>query len=355
MIDLMDYGYTTAMMPADASAGSIPARITAVHKDRYELVCEYGQTYGRLKTAVYYGEGVEDFPAVGDFVLVWHNDSGDSQIIKTLGRKSKFSRNDFSGHEAGYVRTVKEQVVAANFDYVFIMVSLNRDFNLNRIERYLAMSWQSGAVSVIVLTKADLMDDCMEQVHAVEEVAFGTDICAVSARTGYGLDKLSAYMKPRATIAFLGSSGVGKSTLVNRLSGKEIMQVKEIREDDSRGRHTTTHRQLIMLPGGAMIIDTPGLRELGMWEAEAKVGGTFMYVEQYFCKCRFSDCRHRSEPGCAVREAIADGRLSQERWDSYLQLKQEAKFVDDKAGALREKEEKFKSIARWSKQIKRTW
>ena len=349
MIDLIDYGFFPTMMPEDVSG--IPARITAVHKERYELICEYGQTYGRLKTSIYYVEGYESFPTTGDFVLIQYNYSGDSQIVKTLERKSKFARNDFSGHAVGNVKTVKEQVVAANFDYVFIMLSLNHDFNLKRIERYLILAWQSGAIPVVVLTKADLVDDYLEPVSVVEKVAIGVGVYAVSAKTGYGIDKLSDYLKLRKTLVFLGSSGVGKSSLVNALAGEEIMAVNEIREDDSRGRHTTTHRQLVMLPNGVMIIDTPGLRELGMWDVIVGLGEAFKDVEQYFGKCKFADCKHQSEPGCAIKEAIANGELSQERWNSYLQLKREAKFADDKAGFLRAKTERNnKSIAQWNRQ-----
>ncbi len=351
MADLIDYGFNSKMMPEKVR--DIPARITAVHRERYELICEYGHTYGRLKTSIYYGEGCESFPTTGDFVLVQYNCSGDSQIVKTLERKSKFSRNDFSGHAVGYVKTVKEQVVAANFDYVFIMASLNYDFNLKRIERYLTLAWQSGAIPVVILTKADLVEDCAEQVSAAEKIATGAGVYAVSAKTGYGIDNLADYLKPGKTIVFLGSSGVGKSSLVNALAGEEIMAVNEIREDDSRGRHTTTHRQLVMLPAGVMIIDTPGMRELGMWDVSSGLGEAFSDVESCFGKCRFSDCKHKSEPGCAIKEAIANGELSKERWDSYLQIRHEAKFSDDKAGFLRNKEKRNKSIAKWSRQNKK--
>ena len=351
MIDLMVYGLIPTMLPNDAKG--IPARITAVHKERYELICEYGQYFGRLKASVYYNEGSEDCPTTGDFVLIHYNSSGESQIIKTLERKSKFVRNDFSGHSVGYVKTVKEQIVAANFDYVFIMASLNDDFNLKRIERYLALAWQSGAVPVVILTKTDLLDDYSEQLSITTKIATGAGVYTVSAKTGYGIDKLSEYLKPRKTIVFLGSSGVGKSTLVNALAGEEIMAVKEIREDDSHGRHTTTHRQLVMLPNGVMIIDTPGLRELGMWDVNVGLGEAFKDIEQYFGKCKFTNCKHQSEPRCAVKEAIVNGKLSQERWNSYLKLKREAEFSENKAGSLNEKKERNKAIAQWSRQYKK--
>lgn len=347
--DLADYGFIPTMMPEGVSA--VPARITAVHKERYEIICEYGQTFGRLKSSIYYGDGYESFPTVGDFVLIQYNFSGDSQIIKTLERKSKFARNDFSGHAAGFVKTVKEQLVAANFDYVFIMASLNRDFNLKRIERYLTLAWQSGAIPVVVLTKADLTEDFTENVRAVEKIAPGVGVYAVSAKTGYGIDKLSGYLKPRKTIVFLGSSGVGKSSLVNALAGEEIMAVNEIREDDSRGRHTTTHRQLIKLPNGVIVIDTPGMRELGMWDVNTGIDEAFTDVKNYLGKCRFSDCRHKTEPGCAIKEAIANGELSKERWNSYQQIMRETKFVENKSGFLLDKSKRDKAIAQFSRQI----
>lgn len=340
MPNLSDYGFIPKMLPEGASG--IPARVTAVHKERYDIVCEYGHTCARLKTSIFFNESHEIFPTTGDFVLISYNSSGDSQILKTLERKSLFSRRD-------PIPGRGEQVVAANFDYVFVMVSLNFDFNVRRIERYLTLSWQSGAIPVVILTKADLVEDFTEQVRAVERIAPGIDIIAVSAKTGYGMDELSDYLKPGKTIAFLGSSGVGKSSLVNALAQEEIMAVNSIREDDSKGRHTTTHRQLIMLPNGAMIIDTPGMRELGMWDVRIGIGEAFADVENFLGKCRFSDCEHRSEPGCAVKEAIARGELSEKRWKSYLQLKREAAYSENKTRLSQKKTTRSKSIAQRQK------
>ena len=344
MINLIDYGLSPTMIAEDVKG--IPARITAVHKERYELVCEYGHTYGRLKTSIYYRDGLEDFPTTGDFVLVSPNPSGDSQIIKTLKRKSYFSRRDPTPGRG-------EQAVAANFDYVFIMQSLNFDFNLKRIERYITLAWQSGAMPVVILTKADLVADYSEQMQAVQKVAVGAGVHGISVVTGLGLDTLQDYLKPRKTIVFLGSSGVGKSSLVNALAGEELMAVNEIREDDSRGRHTTTHRQLIMLKSGVLIIDTPGMRELGMWDVSKGLGEAFGDVESYFGQCKFNNCRHQAEPGCAVRAALDSGELPRERWESYLQLKREAKFSDDKAGYLRQKQQWQKEISMWNKHHKK--
>ncbi len=341
-MDLRKYGFKPNMMLENTQG--IPARITAVHKERYALVCEYGDTYGRLKTKEYFG-GFEEFPTAGDFVLINYNPSGDSQIIRTLPRRTFFSRRDPTPGRG-------EQAVASNFDYVFIMQSLNQDFNAKRLERYLTLAWQSGAIPVVVLTKADLVDTYGPYIRIVESLAAGVSVYAVSSKTGTGLDRLASYMAPGKTTVFLGSSGVGKSSLVNALAGEEIMAVNGIRENDSKGRHTTTHRQLIMLKNGAMIIDTPGMRELGMWDVSSGLNEAFADVEQYLGKCRFSNCKHQTEPGCAIKEAIANGDLSRERWESYMSLKTEAKYSDDNAAFLRQKRQRNKNIAKFNRQKK---
>lgn len=341
-MDLRKYGFTSDMTTEDTQG--IPARITAVHKERFALVCAYGETYGRLKTKEYFN-GLEAFPTTGDFVLINYIPSGDSQIIRTLPRRTFFSRRDPTPGRG-------EQAVAANFDYVFIMQSLNQNFNTKRLERYLTLAWQSGAVPVVVLTKADLVDECEPYLRMAERFAADVPVHAVSAKTGAGLEALADYVAPGKTIVFLGSSGIGKSSLVNALAGEAVMTVSGIRETDSKGRHTTTHRQLIMLKNGAMIIDTPGMRELGMWDVSGGLGEAFADVEQFLGKCRFSDCRHQTEPGCAIKEALADGALSRARWESYLSLKTEAAYSDDKAAFLRQKQQRHKSLAKISRQKK---
>lgn len=342
-INLSDYGFSSPLLPKSSS--DIPARITSVHKERFGLICEYGEIYGRLKTKEYYG-GYELFPTVGDFVMIDYIDNGDSRIIATLPRRTYFSRKDPDIRRG-------EQAVAANFDYVFIMQSLNKDFNLKRLERYLTLGWQSGATPVIILTKADLVDDYTEPLRAVEQIAPEVSVHAVSSVSGYGLDSLSKYLQPGKTIVLLGSSGIGKSSLVNALSGENIMTVNAIRENDSKGRHTTTHRQLLMLPSGAMVIDTPGMRELGMWDVSSGLGEAFADVEQFLGKCRFRDCSHTSEPGCAIKAAISNGELSAARWKSYCSLKKEARFADDKADFLRQKQQWHKNLSKGQKQKKK--
>jgi ribosome biogenesis GTPase len=347
-LNLEDYGFDPAMLPEPdvKEQAGIPARVTAVHKERYELVCNNGPCFGRLKASVYYGGGTEPYPTTGDFVLLSYQQGGDSLIVKTLRRKSFFSRRDPTPGRG-------EQAVAANSDAVFILQSLNQNFNLRRLERYLTLAWQSGAAPVVILTKADLTDDSALQVRDAERIAAGVPVYAVSARTGYGLEALADYLKPGKTIVFLGSSGVGKSSLVNALAGEEVMAVNEIREDDARGRHTTTHRQLIMLKSGVMIIDTPGMRELGMWDVTEGLGEAFSDVDQYLGQCKFSDCRHQSEPGCAVKAAILRGELSRERWESYMKLKSEARYSDDKGAYMRQKQQWGKDIAKKSRQLQK--
>ncbi|MCI6728630.1 MAG: ribosome small subunit-dependent GTPase A [Clostridiales bacterium] len=340
-MNITDYGF----VPGSESGPGIPGRVTAVHKERYEVVCEYGETGARLKAGTYYG-GSADFPTVGDFVMLRYVPDGDSLILSTLPRRTFFSRRDPD-------RGRGEQAVAANFDDVFLLQSLNEDFNLRRLERYLTLAWQSGATPVIVLTKADLAEDYSGYLAAVGQVAPGVAVHLVSTKTGFGLEALQSCFRPGRTAVFLGSSGVGKSSLVNALAGEEIMSVGLIRADDGKGRHTTTHRQLLRLPGGAIIIDTPGMRELGMWAVSEGLEEAFPDVERFLGRCRFRDCTHTAEPGCAIRAALEEGELSQVRWDSYRSLQGEAKYAEDRASLRRRKEQWSKGVAKSRKQRNR--
>ena len=331
----------------------IPARIITTYRDRYEIICNKGKTYARLKKGSYYDNPNSIYPTIGDFVLVDWNDSGDSLILETLKRESSFSRASASADRNHEIHKQHEQLVAANFDYVFIMQSLNENFNLRRIERYLSLAWNSGAVPVIILTKRDLVENFETYISEVESIAIGVDIYAISCKNKEGLENLNRYFQKGNTIVFLGSSGVGKSTLVNELMGKEVMKTSEIRENDSRGRHTTTNRELLMLPNGTMIIDTPGMRELGMWNCEEGLDKTFKDVEQFLGDCKFSNCTHTNEPGCKILEAIENGELSQERYNSYLKLKNEAKYNSDSETYLKAKKDRFKEISKINKKNNR--
>ncbi|MDR2855102.1 MAG: ribosome small subunit-dependent GTPase A [Methanomicrobiales archaeon] len=348
MIDLKQYGYIETEPPP---SGLLPARITEHRGSHYKAITERGEVTAVLKGSLYHNaESREDFPCVGDFVLLHYNDHGNSRIATLLPRHSKFSRADFSGHATEYAKTVLEQVVATNFDYAFILSSLNWDFNINRIIRYLTQARQSGGQPVIILTKADVVEDFNTPLHDVKQASPDVPVHVISAHTGFGLNAVHDYLKPKKTVVFLGMSGVGKSSLLNALMSKEVMAVKEIREDDSRGRHTTTHRQLFMLPSGAMVIDTPGMRELGLFDASEGISASFTDVEDLFTKCRFSNCQHRTEPSCAVLSALADGTLPREHWERYLSQIRENKFVNDKKGYQKEKEMFHKSISKWNKQ-----
>ena len=320
-----DYGLKESILNCLGKEKTI-ARIVATHKDRYEIVCNNGSGFAKIKRGCYYDNSNSIYPTTGDFVLVEWNNSGDSMIYETLKRESSFSRTAASSDRSRELHSQHEQLVAANFDYVFIMQSLNNNFNENRIERYLSLAWESGGIPVIVLTKCDLVSDVQTYIDKVQEIAFGVDVYAISCYTNQGLSDLKKYFTKGNTIVFLGSSGVGKSTLLNTLYGKEVIKTSEIREDDSRGRHTTTSRNLIMLPNGAMIIDTPGMRELGMWNAETGINKTFSDIEQLIEMCKYSDCSHTNEPGCKVLEAIEKGELSRERYEQYIKLQKESMY-----------------------------
>lgn len=343
-MNIKDYGFIPSTVQ-DNGIG-IPARIIACHKNKFEFVCDNGEGLAHLKNGEYFAGG-EIYPTAGDFALVDYRTDGESVILKTLPRKTCFKRLDPSSCGRG------AQAVAANFDYVFIMQSLNQNFNPNRLERYLTLAWESGAVPVVILTKADIADNLPSRINEAEQIALGADVIAISSKTGLGINKLEKYLKSGKTIVFLGSSGVGKSSLVNALAGENIMNVGEIRDADGRGRHTTTHRQLIRLNNGVMIIDTPGMREIGMWDAAKGLEHSFADIEQYFGKCKFRDCRHKSEPHCAVKQAVENGEISQERWNNYLQLKKESSFSEGKDGYLTQKWQRNKQIAKNVRNLKK--
>ena len=305
-------------------------RVILVEKDRYLVKNADAERYCVLAGNLRYRD---EFPVVGDYVEVIENPYGDGLIREILPRRTVFTRPDRGGHADGYVKTVQAQPLVANMDYVFIITSLNHDFSVSRIARYAATAIAGGAIPVAVLTKADACPNAAELEKEAAALNDRLRVVSVSAYTGCGLDRLKEFLVPGNTIALLGSSGAGKSTLINRLAGREVMRVGEIREEDSKGRHTTTHREMIDIDG-VYVIDTPGLRELGMMDAEAGLADTFDDIASLTQQCRFPDCRHRTEPGCAVRRALEDGTLTQERWEMYSRLQQENSWSKTKKNEL---------------------
>lgn len=298
--------------------GLDPGRVTVQHRGAWEVATEpedvQVEITGRLRHAAAPGE----LPVVGDWVAL-----RDNQIDAVLPRRSKFSRKT-------PFTEISEQVLVANVDVAFLVMGLDdRDFSLRRLERYLTTAWEGGATPVIVLNKADLADDLEAKLAETESVAFGVPVLAVTAVAGEGVGGLLAYLDGAKTGVLLGSSGVGKTTLINALLVDGRHATGPVR-NDGRGRHTTTHRELIVLPGGGILIDTPGLRELQLWEADGGLDQAFADIAELVTECRFSDCAHETEPGCAVRAALADGSLPAERWESYLKLQRELAHLERK-------------------------
>lgn len=310
-------------------------RISRADRNQFTVLCGGAEYPAKLRGAFF--EADRERPVVGDWVEVTLIPEGDSMIEALRPRKSILKRADQSGHAMGYVKTMKEQVMVANFDYVFILTSLNEDYSLNRIARYVSVTLEGGGIPVVILTKADLCPDVTPFVTEVEALSQRVRVHAISTHTGFGLEALRSYFREGVTITLLGSSGVGKSTLMNRLLGREIMKTSAIREKDGKGRHTTTARQLFY-QDGITLIDTPGMRELGLVDAEAGVSGTFSDIEALISQCRFRDCTHGKEPGCAIRKALDSGELDQRRWEMYKNLLGESqKNADMKAIALQRK------------------
>jgi ribosome biogenesis GTPase len=340
-----DESFADAFRPFE-NDGLTPARVTVEHRSEYVVHTQYGELRAELTGRLRHNE---EHPAVGDWTAVSARaDEGRATIHAVLPRRSAFVRKASSAEG----RQTRAQVVASNVDVAFVVCGLDANYNLRRIERYLTLAWESGAQPVVLLTKADLCDSVVERVFEVEAIAFGVQVHAVSAPTGDGVETVRSYVPEGRTAALLGSSGVGKSTLVNALVGEELLATRDVRED-GRGRHTTTHRQLVPLPCGGLVLDTPGMRELQLWDADEGLQSAFSDVDALAAECRFADCAHGREPGCAVRAALANGTLELERFESWRKLQRELERLARKQDG-RARSEARKERARFARSMRKT-
>jgi len=341
-VSLDNYGWNDFFSRAFAELGEPelePARVVLAAGGSYRLAREAGESAVTLSGRFRHrAGGAEDYPTVGDWVAL---DPAGLRIEQLLPRRTKLSRK-LAGRKTG------EQVVAANIDVVFAAMGLDSDFNPRRLERFLSTVWESGALPVVLLTKLDLCSEVDLRAGEIEDVAAGVEVIASSALDGRGIDDLRSRLKPGETSVLVGSSGVGKSTIINRLLGKDAQKTREVRAEDSRGRHATSHRELFLLPGGSLLIDNPGVREIQLFGSEESLERTFEDVAAHAAECRFSDCTHRSEPGCAVLRAVAEGALSEERLESFRALQRELRYLQIRQdeSAQRAQKQKWRAIHR---------
>lgn len=350
-MNLFKYGYNSFFethFKEYSGNGYVPGRVAVQNKSNYVVYSEHGELTAEISGKFMFdADAKEDYPAVGDWVVIRPLLEEQKGIIDAvLPRKTAFSRKEAGGK-------TEKQVLASNIDTVFIMTSLNHDFNLRRIERYLVLANESEINPVIVLSKSDLCEDVQDKVNKVKDVAKSVSVHAISSVMHEGIDLLKPYFTEGSTIAVLGSSGVGKSTFINVLLGSDELKTAEVSAYKDKGHHATTRRELILIPGGGLIIDTPGMRELQLWEGEGGLENLFDDIEELASQCKFSDCMHKSEPGCAVRRAIKKGELDEDRYKSYLKMAREIKYFEfrkDHLASIQEKK-KWKKINKMAKQI----
>jgi ribosome biogenesis GTPase len=320
-------------------------RITSQHRNCFGVMCEYGEITGIIPG---HFRQESTIPCVGDIIAFEYLPGENKAVIqKILPRRSKFSRKN-AGPE------MTEQVMASNVDFAFITVALDYDFNIRRVERYLSLVWQSGAVPVVILTKSDLCDDIAGRIAEINDIAIGVDVYAITSFDTDSIKPLRKYLENHQTVILVGSSGVGKSTLINELAGATVMKTGDLRSNMDKGHHTTTNRQMIILENGGMIIDTPGMRELSLWNADEGINQTFADIDELVVRCRFTNCTHTNEPGCAIQAAIADGTLDASRFESFQKIRKEQAYLEAKQSqtAAKIERDKWKNIRKFAKSLK---
>lgn len=348
-MDLHQYGWNNEWQNKFSTIkqpGWVPGRILSQSVDLYQIMTASSEMNGKI-SGKWLHESVSaiDFPVTGDWVALQPSTNSNAVIHSLCQRSNSLMRKQNTRQEA--------QLLGANIDYAFIMTALDHDFNPRRLERYLVIAWENGIQPVILLNKADLCDQSETRLHEAEAVAIGAPIHMISAKQMTGLESVRSYCQTGKTVILIGSSGVGKSTLTNALLGKSIQSTQSIREDDSHGRHTTTRKSLFLLPGGGLLLDTPGLREIQLWGDSTGLSSTFADIETLSQDCRFQNCQHDTEPGCAVKDAIEKGKLSQERLDSYHKLQKELQYQASRENywELEARRKKWKTISKMIKKL----